>query len=202
MTFRIEEGLPEPLRPAAARLYLEAFGAKLGPILGRGARAERFLEGVLRPGNVLLALSEEEALLGLAGFHDEGGGFVGGGMAELRAAYGGFGALWRGAALALFERGPAEGELLMDGIVVAPEARGGGVGGALIEAMAARAARRGLSAVRLDVVDSNPRARALYARRGFEPGEETGSPLLRPFFGFSRSLTMRRPVSPPPPDRA
>lgn len=194
--------MPEPLRPAAARLYLEAFGAKLGPILGRGARAERFLEGVLRPGNALVALSEEGALLGLAGFHDEGGGFVGGGAAELRAAYGGFGAFWRGAALALFERAPGPGELLMDGIVVAPEARGAGVGGALIEAMAARAARRGLSFVRLDVVDSNPRARALYARRGFEAGEETGSPLLRPLFGFSRSLTMRRPVSPPPPDRA
>lgn len=194
--------MPEPLRSAAARLYLEAFGAKLGPILGRGAQAERFLAGVLRPGNALVALSDERALIGLAGFHDDHGGFVGGGAAELSAAYGGFGALWRGAALSLFERGPGPGELLMDGIAVAPAARGLGLGSALIEALAAYAAARGLDAIRLDVVDTNPRARALYERLGFTAGEETGSSLLRPVFGFSRSLTMRRPVSRPAPHPA
>ncbi|MEM8753757.1 MAG: GNAT family N-acetyltransferase [Pseudomonadota bacterium] len=186
----ISVGLPERLRAEAARLYLEAFGAKLGPILGRDARAEAFIADVLRPDHAVVAEDEGGRLLGLAGFHDEAGGFVGGGFRDLAQAYGLFGALWRAPALELFERSPEPRQLLMDGLVVAPEARGRGVGGAILNRIEALAIETGRAEVRLDVVDTNPRARALYERRGFEAVAETGSRLLRPIFGFSRSTTM------------
>lgn len=194
MTVRIISGLPEELRGDAAQLYLEAFAAKLGPILGRGERAKAFLSATLRPENVLVALDQQGRLLGLAGFHGETGGFIGGNLSDMQAVYGRFSGLWRGLLLSIFEREQVAGEFLMDGVVVSPEARGQGVGGALIEAIAELAKSSGAAFVRLDVVDTNPRARALYERRQFTVTKESGSALFRPFFGFSRSATMIRMV--------
>ncbi len=53
-------------------------------------------------------------------------------------------------------------------LAVAPWARRGGVGLALVEAAAAEAARRGALAVFLEVAADNPAALALYRRAGFE----------------------------------
>ena len=53
-------------------------------------------------------------------------------------------------------------------IAVAPDERGRGVGRALLDAALGEAAARGISAVYLEVRDSNQRARELYASRGFE----------------------------------
>ena len=53
-------------------------------------------------------------------------------------------------------------------IAVAPDQRGRGVGRALLDAALGEAGARGISAVFLEVRDSNQRARELYASRGFE----------------------------------
>ena len=47
--------------------------------------------------------------------------------------------------------------------------RGGGLGSALIRRATDWARHEGLEMIRLDVLDSNPRAKALYERLGFEP---------------------------------
>lgn len=190
----ISVGFPEHLRDAAAALYMEAFGAKLGPILGRGDRARDFLASVMSPRHAVAAVTQDGELLGLAGFHDERGALVGGGFRDLARAYGTLGALWRAPLLAIFEREPAPGQLLMDGVVVSPAARSRGIGRALLMRIAALAKETGRREVRLEVVDANPRARALYEKLGFESRSETGSSLLRPFFGFSRATTMVLPV--------
>lgn len=59
-----------------------------------------------------------------------------------------------------------EGELA--NVAVAPDARGRGVGAALVDELLAVAASRGVRAVYLEVRESNAPARALYASRGFE----------------------------------
>ena len=52
------------------------------------------------------------------------------------------------------------------------------------------AKERGYRTVRLDVIDTNPRARALYEREGFEPVHTESFPALRPVLGFGASTTM------------
>ena len=55
--------------------------------------------------------------------------------------------------------------------------------------------RRGYGWVRLDVIDSNWRARALYERQGFLATRTESLGLLRLLFGFSASTTMVRPLA-------
>lgn len=58
-----------------------------------------------------------------------------------------------------------EGELA--NVAVAPDARGRGIGAALLDELLAVAAERGVEAVYLEVRESNAVARTLYAGRGF-----------------------------------
>lgn len=55
------------------------------------------------------------------------------------------------------------------GVFVAPEARGTGVIGALLDTVADWTRQRGLTALHLDVHADNERAHAAYARAGFAP---------------------------------
>ncbi len=190
----IAAGLPERLVPEAARLYWDAFRGKLGRALGPEARAIAYLERVIDPARAIVALGPGERLLGLVGTKTAAGAFVGGGWSDLRAVYGALGAAWRSALLALLARPVEPGRLLLDGIAVVEGARGQGIGGALLAAAIAEAARLGLREVRLDVIDENPRAMALYARLGFRPAGRTRTGPLAPLLGFRAATTMIRAV--------
>lgn len=159
-------------------------------MLGPDTRAVAFLARVLQPGFAVSALAEDGTLLGLAGVKTADGGLIGGRLGDLAAVYGWPGALWRGPMLEVLERNLEPGVLQMDGICVSPEARGRGVGTTLLNAVKALAAEHGATAVRLDVIDTNPRAEALYRREGFVPGKRESLGPLRLVFGFRSSLRM------------
>ncbi|TNC74198.1 GNAT family N-acetyltransferase [Rubellimicrobium roseum] len=186
----IVKGFAPADRPAIAALYWEAFGQKLGRALGPRDRALRFIESVLSPDHAVCAWAEDGRLLGVAGFKTAQGALVGGGYAEMARIYGRGGALWRIGALALLSRDTENARFLMDGIFVAPEARGHGVGTRLLDAIAEEARARGYAEVRLDVVDENTRARALYERKGYRAVARHSTGLLRYVFRFRAATTM------------
>lgn len=189
------QGFQENQRADAARLFWQAFGGKLGRLLGPEAKALDFLTPVLDPSHCLSVSSPDGTLLGIAGFKTAQGALVGGSAADLRRVYGIPGLIWRAPLLSLVERAVEPDMLLMDGIAVSPAARGLGIGTTLLDAIVAEARRRSLTAVRLDVIDTNPRARALYEWRGFTAkGTEDIFP-FRWLFGFSTSTRMEKPIS-------
>ena len=191
----MHHGLPDHLRTDAARLYWQAFGGKLGRVLGPERLALALLGRVMRGDHVIIALSGQGALLGMVGFKSPKGAFAGGGFADLRSVYGTFGAIWRAGILWLLERDLDNDRFLMDGICVVDAARGQGVGTALLTAICAEGRNRGYPSVRLDVIDTNTRARALYERQGFAPVRTSHIGLLRWVFGFSEATTMVRTLS-------
>lgn len=192
--FTIEPGIRPAHRARAIEYFWAAFGPKLRVPLGPEQKAACFLDGAVDPAHAISAVSDAGDLLGVAGFKTGEGAFVGGGFADLRAVYGTFGATWRAVLLSLLERDNEPGELLMDGIFVGEAARGKGVGTALLDAIVAEAQARRLPAVRLDVIDTNPRARALYERRGFEPVGDMQLGPLKSIFGFASATRMRLSV--------
>lgn len=187
----ISNGFSDSESSMAAALFWQAFSGKLGLLMGPEPRALGFLREVMNPDFAICARDVSGQLLGLAGFKTQQGALVGGGFGDLRRHYGLWGALWRAPLLATLERDLEAGVLLMDGIFVAPAARGRGVGTALLDAVKTRARTLGLASVRLDVIDTNPRARALYEREGFSPGPVMTTGPLRPLFGFKSATEMR-----------
>lgn len=186
----VAPGFDDPERDRIAALYWDAFRGKLGRIMRPESTALAFLARVVDPAYALVARDADGAVLGVAGFKTQDGAFVGGGLREFAQAYGAFSGLWRGLLLGALERPIEPDTLLMDGICVAAAARGQGVGSALLDAIRAEARSRACSQVRLDVIDSNPRARALYERHGFQAvGTESLGP-LRHVFGFEAATAM------------
>jgi len=192
--FRLVPGLPEAMRGRAAALYWQAFGGKLGRVLGPEPLALRYLTRVIRADHAIVALAPDGALLGLAGFKTHRGGFASGGRGDLIAVYGRTGGLWRAAAMTALQGDTDNARFLIDGLCVADGARGAGIGSALLDAACAEGVARGYSAARLDVTDANLRAQALYLRAGFAITGTQRLGMLRHVFGFDATLTMVRPL--------
>ncbi|MFI8191996.1 GNAT family N-acetyltransferase [Streptomyces sp. NPDC085946] len=189
----VRRGVPAGAEQRAAELYWDAFGRKLGPALNPPDKAVPFLTAHLNADRAVCALLDGQ-LVGLAGYQLGGRALTGGSAAAVLRAYGHLRGLHRLLPLALFERKPTPGQLVMDGIAVDPGIRGCGVGSLLIEEVAAVAVEQDCREVRLDVIDTNPRARALYERRGFTAVRTQHTPYLRGLMGFGAVTTMHRPV--------
>ncbi len=189
---RITTGFPDGQRERAAELFWEAFSGKLGRVLRPETRALAFIEQALTPAHAISALSDSGELIGLAGLKTTTGGLVTAGRSEVAQIYGRLGALWRAAVLDRFEHRLTDRQVLVDGLFVASQARGRGVGSALIEAVLREAQWRGFDEVRLAVADGNPRARALYERHGFSPAERADLGPYAWLFGFRHTTTMQR----------
>lgn len=102
------------------------------------------------------------------------------------------------AAVVLGVLSPSEspGVFCLDGICVDATRRGAGVGGALLAAADGQARASGARAVRLTVIDRNPRAAALYRRRGFVPVDGGSLGVLSVVYGFDRFTVMEKNVTP------
>ncbi|WP_128253246.1 GNAT family N-acetyltransferase [Falsirhodobacter deserti] len=189
----IAYGLPATQRKAAARLYWQAFGGKLGRVLGPDRRALEFIAGAIRSDHAIVAM-QGGRLLGICGFKTARGAFVAAEPGQMRDSYGAVGAAWRRYALGLLVQDTDNERFLIDGLCVDEGARDRGIGSALVEAICDHARNRGYAAVRLDVVDTNLAARRLYERLGFRAVKLHPLRTAAPLFGFRATVTMVREV--------
>ena len=188
----IRRGVPDSLRAQATALYCEALQAKLMPFLGPVERTARFLAPAMRVDRAFVAI-DDTGILGIAGFQEDRTGLFDIGLAAFWREYGLSGPV-RAIGLAALHRREVRDTLLMDGIAVAAAARGRGIGTRLPAAVCEHARDLGKSGVRLDVVDTNSRARDLYERQGFVAVERTGIGPFRAVFPFRTVTTMRKTV--------
>lgn len=195
MDITFQQGFPDSQLDTAVSLYDVAFGAKLGVAIPSEEKRNAFMRQSLLPDYAISAMDGEK-LVGLAGFHTAEGSLTGGfmdGMAGYRQFISQLGLLrghWAMLILSLYERKADEGQLLMDGISVDPQYRGQGIGGRLLEEIVRYARENGYNSVRLDVIDTNPRAQKLYERKGFKAVKTDKFGFLRPLLGFGGSTTM------------
>ena len=186
----IHQGFPDALRQDAAALYDAAFGPKLAIGIPDDARRLAVLQQGIDP-RFALAATSNGRLAGIAGFKTSAGAFTGDiSFGLLRTQTGLGGALRAALIFSLFERKPAPEQLLMDGIAVAPEMRGQGVGTRLLRQLMVYGRDAGYHTLRLDVIDINPAARRLYERVGFVAVRTERFPALKWLLGFAAATEM------------
>ncbi|USD64062.1 GNAT family N-acetyltransferase [Vibrio sp. SCSIO 43136] len=186
----IEQGWSRVHAIKVAQLYEEAFGRKF--LLAIPSRAQRIeiLAKSFQPDFSFVAIKDGR-IVGLAGFNVTSGSLTGGIDAQGLINHLG---LWSGlracAIFGLYERAASKNQLVMDGIAVESDSRGAGIGSLLLDAIIAYATQEGYQSVRLDVIDSNPRAKRLYETKGFVATKVEHFPYLKWLLGFSGSTTM------------
>ncbi len=190
MSHTVEDGFQDHERPGIAKLYWEAFGAKLGIVMGPERRAIDYLVQNMSPKFAVAARNRVGTIIGVAGFKTAQGAFVGGDLRSLASTYGWLSTIWRAPILAMVDRELKKDVLLMDGICVSSAARGCGVGTMLLNAIKQKAQTFNCGAVRLDVIASNTRARKLYEREGFKPVRKHETGLLSGVLGFESMTEM------------
>lgn len=195
MNITLHHGLPAHLRADAARLYWQAFGPKLGRVLGPEPLALRFLMRVMRADQCIIAVGPQGQLAGIAGFRINGNSFAGGSVKDLRAVYGDWGAAWRAWVLTRLATAP-ETDFLLDGLCIAAPVQGQGIGTKLVDAICTHARTLGHHALNLEVVEGNARAEALYKRCGFTPVQRIPTGAMRWVFGFAATRVMVRRLIP------
>jgi ribosomal protein S18 acetylase RimI-like enzyme len=199
----IEHGLPVALRSQAAALFEGAFGDKMRLAIRDGQQRMAIMERLIIADHVVIA-RDEDRLLGMAGLSSLGPPFEGGLMGQswdprpLRDVLGWVGATWATLSLRLADHHPAADELYIDGLAVAPATRGQGIGSRLLAEIAATARHGGLRFVRLEVVDTNPRAQALYERLGYTVTRVESLRPVQRWTGFGAVISMELRVPPGP----
>ena len=193
-TIHYRLGLPEAMRRQAALLYDQAFIRKFGPIIKDPAKRVELIEAAIVPQLAVVALRGNQ-LAGVAGFHGAKTCFAGNWrFVALRRSLGLGRAVRAMALLSLFDHNPQKDELLVDAIAVDAGCRGRGIGSGLLERLDELARSKGLSAVRLEVIQGNDGAERLFRRNGFEVTERCREPLLGLFFDFRGYATMVKRV--------
>jgi ribosomal protein S18 acetylase RimI-like enzyme len=203
-------GIPEAHREAAAALYLAVFARLLRPVLGRrDAVGLGLLAPALDLERAIAAIARRDdrdgdgeepepgELVGICGLHFGGRHLVALEVRPLLRAFGLVGGVRRILVGGLLDRRPRRGELVIDGIAVAPQARGVGIGRGLLGALDrfAAASPRDFSGIVLDVASDNQAALRLYDRAGYLEIERRAPRLVRAVYGIPGIVTMRRPVA-------
>lgn len=187
-------GFVDSERMRVGSLYGEAFRRKLQPAFADEETGLRIVRAALRAERMLVA-RVEDVVVGVCGFLDQGIGAMHLPWATLKSALPLHQAARAALATSVLARGEARDRLVLDGICVDRAHRGGGIGTALLGAAEQHARERGLHAVQLSVVDSNPRAEALYRRCGFTTVGGGSLGLLGYVYGFDRYSVMEKEVS-------
>ncbi len=185
----IKMGLKDEYIRTAAEIYTEAFYGKYSKFVKDKEKIIRILESDMVNEYAICAYNNDK-LIGLAGVHHKGKTLV-----ELRyrtfLKVFGFAGLFVYPLLKIFyNRKPKKNELLMDGLAVSPDMRGKGAGTKLLNGVFDFARKHGYTSIRLDVIDTNPRAKSLYERMGFETVKIRNYPYLKNITGFTKVLTM------------
>jgi len=192
----INRGLPEDCRGDTADLFLSALGEKFIPILGKKSKAKRLLELSIHRDNCFSAVSES-GLLGFLAFQVNKTTFLNPSLSTIISVYGIFGGILKAIGLSMLAHKAKVGEMHIEAVAVSELARGKGIGTKLFDSLFQLANEKGCSVVTLEVVDTNPRAKKLYEKMGFEVVKQDKIWPLNKLIGwpFSGVFLMRKCIN-------
>ena len=158
--------LPEKFKDTATQLYFNALKEKLEPILSSDGRAQEMIASNLATDKCLVAICDDK-LVGIMGIQTKNGGFVNPSLKTMIRIYGILGGIFRLMGLVILNHTTTTNELYVDGVAVAHEMRGKGIGSHMFGLLEQTASKKGFRTISLEVIDTNTRAKALYEHLGF-----------------------------------
>lgn len=175
----------------AVYLYHQAFGDKIAIAVKNKPKRLELLSDSLNPDFAFVAIDGKNELVGIAGFQTVKGSLTNGiTYKQLIVKLGFLKGHWAAIIFILFDRKLREGQLLMDGISVDVTMRSKGIGTKLLNAIKTYALDNKFETIRLDVIDTNPRAKKLYLSLGFKVIDIQSFPYLKKLLGFSGVTTL------------
>ena len=189
-----QRGFPSDQNAVAAQLYADAFQRKFVKLLGSKAKIAELFELGIDPEFCFVAIDENENVVGLLGFKIGKEQLITLKLEVFQQVFGKLSGWVRSLAIStIFHRKPeSSDQLLMDGVAVSALFRGNGIGSRLFAELIAFAKENNFKSVRLDVIDENPRAQALYKSIGFTPIKHKKVPWpINILIGVSGVTTMK-----------
>ncbi len=191
---KIRTGFEEKDRKIVAKLYALAFKRKFENLLGDVETVSELLSSGLNP-NYCLACYKEDELVGISGFHVAHDALLNISISDFIKQFGFFKGLFKAliSAVVFYRKPTPKNELLMDGIAVRDGFRGQGIGTLLFDELFVWAKENGYNSIHLDVIDENPKAKALYERLGFKETDYEKVPgFIERLIGVSGFTHMRK----------
>ena len=168
---RILRGIPPELAGQATHVLVEAFPLKIEHELRARTpeQGRRLLAASMRPDLGWLALDEAGDVVGVLGLGVHGRRFLNWRYRTLAREFGLLGGIPTRvfAACESIATRPDRQTWRVEVLAVGEDERGSGIGTALLTSVIDTAREAGMRTVTLEVVDTNPRALALYERLGF-----------------------------------
>ncbi len=189
----IHRGFGDDQRPRLAALLWEGFSAKFERLLRDRDSAVEVLAPGLNPAGVVTAVDGDEIVGVMLLKHRDWPEPMDGRFRDWMRTFGVVSGAARLVAFGAMEERAAQGVLVVDGIAVAPEARGLGIGSRLMAEAETIAGELELAELKLEVVVENRAALRLYERLGYRVTTTTkAGPVLRRLVGLTAYHEMRK----------
>jgi ribosomal protein S18 acetylase RimI-like enzyme len=168
MAVELRFGVPENQRATVASIFCDAFGAKFNKFYGNKNKMIDFISRSIRDDRTVIALKNGKTV-GFAGLEHNRKSFI---DPDLEQTWHVFGLATPVAILVtgllVLANKTKPRELHLETLAVSKNERGNGIGSKLLQFVLNYALSEGFSRIKLEVVETNPRARQLYERFGFE----------------------------------
>lgn len=171
MSIQIHFGAPKDQRRKIAKIYYEAFQDKLGVIFGNKRKAETLFSTSLCDERILVAYKDGVAV-GFAGLQYQGKKFMEPSLTQVVRIYG----LETIRVLLFFFfsifNNPKPNQLYLEILAVSKDQQNKGIGTKLIQSTIEHARSKKIPQIKLEVVNTNPKAKKLYQRIGFRKAKD------------------------------
>ena len=191
MSIQIQPGITKNQRLAIAKIFYQSFKEKLTIIFGEPKKASKLIARLIHEDRILVAIKEGKPV-GFVGLHYQGKNFLKFNLTKITKIYG----LATIRVLIYFlitildELQP--NQLHLEVLAVAEEQRSKGIGTKLLKSTIDFAKLKKIPQIKLEVINTNPKAKKLYKKIGFKKTKDRKIPY--PFHiltGFSTITEMQ-----------
>ncbi len=168
MSIEIKFGVPKNQRETVAKMFHESFGDKYDLMFGDETKTVAFVSACLDDSKTIVALKDDVAV-GFSGLQHCGKSFIEDNAHEMVRVFGlaSFKVMLIRSMFVFKRMGIDNNELLLEALAVSAKERNKGIGQKLLQFTIDYAKSKKFSHLKLDVINTNPKAKRLYERIGF-----------------------------------